>query len=117
MPTSTLKTTERAMGHGCLIRVEFLAVHAHAVEWGGGGEHVVFGSNGDFCCHVGNRAHSQDDMDIEPALIASELADPVKKRSREWTAEKQLVLQFIGIHRISQSNFSSLRSFKYAWFV
>ena len=42
MPTSTLKTTERAMGHGCLIRVEFLAVHAHAVEWGGGGEHVVF---------------------------------------------------------------------------
>ena len=36
MPTSTLKTTERAMGHGCLIRVEFLAVHAHAVEWGEG---------------------------------------------------------------------------------
>ena len=35
MPTSTLKTTECAMGHGCLIRVEFLAVHAHAVEWGG----------------------------------------------------------------------------------
>ena len=42
MPTSTLTTDERAMGHGCLIRVEFLAVHAHAVEWGGGGEHVVF---------------------------------------------------------------------------
>ena len=95
MPTSTLKTTERAMGHGCLIRVAFLAVHADAVEWGGGGEHVVFGSNGDFCRHVGNRAHSQDDMDIEPSLIASELADPVKKRSREWTAEKQLVHQFI----------------------
>ena len=33
-------------------------------------------------------------MKIEYALIASELADPVKKRSREWPAEKQLVLQF-----------------------
>ena len=43
---------------------------------------------------MGNRAHSQDDMKIEYALIASELADPVKKRSREWPAEKQLVLQF-----------------------
>ena len=35
MPTSTLTTDERAMGHGCRIRVEFLAVHAHAVEWEG----------------------------------------------------------------------------------
>ena len=34
-PASTLTTDERAMGHGCRIRVEFLAVHAHAVEWEG----------------------------------------------------------------------------------
>ena len=55
---------------------------------------------------MGNRAHSQDDMDIEYALIASELADPVKKRSREWTAEKQLVLQFICFFTSTSCSFS-----------
>ena len=55
---------------------------------------------------MGNRAHSQDDMDIEYALIASELADPVKKRSREWTAEKQLVHQFICFFTSTSCSFS-----------
>ena len=45
-------------------------------------------------------------MDIEYALIASELADPVKKRSREWTAEKQLVLQFICFFTSTSCSFS-----------